>query len=203
MTAQIQEVLDFWFTPDRGQPAHAMRTVWFKKDDAFDAVIRERFGDLVDQAIAGGLKDWDQQGPAGALARIVVLDQFTRNIHRGTPQAFAGDAPALAAAQALVASGHDLALPPLQRSFVYLPYEHAEDLAQQDLAVALYTRLAADPVVSASAELSKGIAGMLDYAHQHHAVIARFGRFPHRNAILDRPATPEEHDYLRQPGAGF
>ena len=86
---------------------------------------------------------------------------------------------------------------------MYLPYEHAEDLAQQDLAVALYTRLAGDPTVAASAELAKGIAGMLDYAHKHHEVIARFGRFPHRNVILDRPSTPEEQEYLSQPGAGF
>ena len=203
VTAQAQEVLDFWFTPDPGQPADAMRTAWFKKDAAFDAKIRDRFGALIDQAIGGGLQDWDQQDPAGALARILLLDQFTRNVYRGTPQAFAGDALALAAAQALVASGQDLALAPLQRSFVYLPYEHAEDLAQQDLAVALYARLAADPAVTASAELAKGIAGMLDYAHKHHAVIARFGRFPHRNAILERPSTLEEQEYLRQPGAGF
>jgi len=203
MTTPAQDVLDFWFTPDPGQPADAMRTAWFKKDDGFDAEIGRRFGALIDQAVAGGLQEWDQQGPAGTLARILLLDQFTRNVYRGTPQAFAGDAQALAAAQALVASGQDLSLPPLQRSFVYLPYEHAEDLAQQDLAVALYTRLAGDPTVAASAELAKGIAGMLDYAHKHHEVIARFGRFPHRNEILDRPSTPEEQEYLSQPGAGF
>ena len=203
MTTPAQDVLDFWFTPDPGQPADAMRTAWFKKDDGFDAEIGRRFGALIDQAVAGCLQEWDQQGPAGTLARILLLDQFTRNVYRGTPQAFAGDAQALAAAQALVASGQDLSLPPLQRSFVYLPYEHAEDLAQQDLAVALYTRLAGDPTVAASAELAKGIAGMLDYAHKHHEVIARFGRFPHRNEILDRPSTPEEQEYLSQPGAGF
>lgn len=203
MTISAQDVLDFWFTPDPGQPADAMRTAWFKKDDGFDAEIGRRFGALIDQAVAGGLQEWDQQAPAGTLARILLLDQFTRNVYRGTPQAFAGDAQALAAAQALVASGQDLSLPPLQRSFVYLPYEHAEDLAQQDLAVALYTRLAGDHTVAASTELAKGIAGMLDYAHKHHEVIARFGRFPHRNEILDRPSTPEEQEYLSQPGAGF
>ena len=200
MTISAQDVLDFWFTPD---PGDAMRTAWFKKDDGFDSEIGRRFGALIDQAVAGGLQEWDKQGPAGTLARILLLDQFTRNVYRGTPQAFAGDAQALAAAQALVASSQDLSLPPLQRSFVYLPYEHAEDLAQQDLAVALYTRLAGDPAVEASAELAKGIAGMLDYAHKHHEVIARFGRFPHRNVILDRPSTPEEQEYLGQPGAGF
>lgn len=200
MTISAQDVLDFWFTPD---PGDAMRTAWFKKDDGFDSEIGRRFGALIDQAVAGGLQEWDKQGPAGTLARILLLDQFTRNVYRGTPQAFAGDAQALAAAQALVASSQDLSLPPLQRSFVYLPYEHAEDLAQQDLAVALYTRLAGDPMVAASAELAKGIAGMLDYAHKHHEVIARFGRFPHRNVILDRPSTPEEQEYLSQPGAGF
>jgi len=203
MTAPANAVLDFWFTPDPGQPADAMRTAWFKKDDAFDDEIGRRFGPLIDAALAGGLRDWDEQGPAGMLARILLLDQFTRNVYRGTPRAFAGDALALAAAQALVDAELDLALPPLQRAFVYLPFEHAEDAALQDQAVALFARLDRDPVVIASAALRKGIAGNLDYAHRHREVIERFGRFPHRNAILGRASTAAELDYLAQPGSGF
>lgn len=200
---QAQAVLDFWFTPDPGQDADAMRAAWFKKDAAFDEQIRSRFGALIAQALDGGLREWDEQGAAGTLARILLLDQFTRNIHRGTRQAFAGDALALAAAQTLVGAGQDVALPPLQRSFVYLPFEHAEDMALQEQAVALYERLEHDPVVLASAPLAQGMASMLDYARQHLAVIARFGRFPHRNDVLGRDSTPQERDYLRQPGAGF
>ena len=203
MIAPASDVLDFWFTPDPGQPADAMRAAWFTKDDAFDDEIRRRFGALIDAALAGGLRDWDAHGPAGALARILLLDQFTRNVYRGTPRAFAGDALAVAAAQALVEAELDLALPPLQRSFVYLPFEHAEDLALQDTAVALYARLDRDATVIASAALRKAIGGNLDYAHRHRAVIERFGRFPHRNPILGRESTPAEQEYLAQPGSGF
>ncbi|MET0319129.1 MAG: DUF924 family protein [Duganella sp.] len=203
MNDAAQAVLDFWFTPDPGQPADAMRAVWFKKDDAFDAQIRDRFEPLVAQALGGGLRDWDGQGPAGALARILLLDQFCRNIYRNTPRAFAGDALAVASAQALVDAQLDASLPPLQRAFVYLPFEHAEDMAMQEQAVALYARLVRDQGPSASAALGKGLNGLLDYAHKHRAVIERFGRFPHRNPILGRASTPEELAYLAQPGSGF
>ena len=203
MISPASDVLDFWFTPDPGHAVDAMRAAWFTKDDQFDAEIRRRFGPLIDAALAGGLRDWDVQGPAGALARILLLDQFTRNAYRGTPRAFAGDALAVAAAQALVDAELDLALPPLQRAFVYLPFEHAEDLALQDTAVALYARLDRDATVIASAALRKAIAGNLDYAHRHREVIERFGRFPHRNPILGRDSTPAEQEYLAQPGSGF
>jgi len=189
-----QDVLDFWFLPP-GAPGHgAARAVWFRKDDAFDADIGARFGATIAQAVAGGLREWDEQGPQGVLARIIVLDQFTRNAGRGTPAAFAGDALALAAAQALVARGADTALAPLQRWFAYLPFEHAEDARMQAQSVALFGALAAaDP----------GFADALDYAHRHRGVIVRFGRFPHRNAILGRASTAEEAAYLAQPGSGF
>jgi uncharacterized protein (DUF924 family) len=192
MTAQ--DVLDFWFLP----PAHAgygkPRDVWFRKDDAFDAAIRERFGPLIEQAVAGGLREWDQQGAAGTLARILLLDQFTRNAWRGTPESFAGDPLALAAARQLVDSGADQALPPVQRWFAYMPFEHAEDAQMQARAVDLFTALA---------EANEGYEGVLDYAHRHRGVIARFGRFPHRNAILGRASTPDEIAFLAQPGSGF
>jgi uncharacterized protein (DUF924 family) len=188
------EVLDFWF----GTPASPMfgqaRREWFVKDPAFDADIRSRFGAVIEQALAGALGDWDAVGPQGTLARILLLDQFTRNAYRDTPRAFAGDALALAAARALVDAGAERALMPVQRTFVYLPFEHAEDASLQERAVALFATLAAD---------HPGFESNLDYAHRHRDVIARFGRFPHRNAILGRVSTPQELEFLRQPGARF
>ena len=203
MNEQAQAVFDFWFKPGPGQPADAPRREWFQKDNAFDREISRRFGALIDQALAGGLLEWDAEGPQSQLARILLLDQFTRNVHRGTPQSFAGDAAALQAAQAMVDAGQDVALPPLQRAFVYLPFEHAEDMAMQELAVALYTGMESEERDVASEATLKGIAGMLDYAQRHREVIGRFGRFPHRNAILNRPSTAEEQAYLQQPGSGF
>ncbi|MBP1205687.1 uncharacterized protein (DUF924 family) [Duganella sp. 1411] len=203
MHEQAQAVFDFWFQPGAGQAADAPRREWFQKDDAFDREIHSRFGALIERALAGGLLEWDADGPQARLARILLLDQFTRNVHRGTPLAFAGDALALRAARAMVDDGQDLALPPLQRSFVYLPFEHAEDMAMQEQAVALYTRMENDERDAAPAATVKGIAGMLDYARRHREVIRRFGRFPHRNAILGRASTAEEEAYLGQPGSGF
>lgn len=203
MNEQAQAVFDFWFQPGPGQPADAPRREWFQKDDAFDREIGRRFGALIDQALAGGLLEWDAEGPQSQLARILLLDQFARNVHRGTPQAFAGDALALQAAQAMVDTGQDGALPPLQRGFVYLPFEHAEDMAMQELAVALYTGMESEERDVVSEATLKGIAGSLDYAQRHREVIRRFGRFPHRNAILNRPSTAEEQAYLQQPGSGF
>ena len=191
---KAQEVLDFWFLPPGTEGYGQPRDVWFRKDDAVDAGIARRFGPAIDQAVAGGLREWDQEGPQGTLARILLLDQFTRNTGRGTPAAFAGDALALAAAQQLVASGADQALTPHQRWFAYMPFEHAEDAAMQERSVDLFTALA---------QQNPGFEGVLDYAHRHRGVIARFGRFPHRNPILGRASTPEEAAYLATPGSGF
>ena len=203
MNAQAQAVFDFWFQPSVGQAADAPRPEWFKKDEAFDRDIAARFGEQIALALEGGLHHWDADGPQAALARILVLDQFTRNVYRGTPLAFAGDHQALQAALDMVDAGEDLALPPLQRAFVYMPFEHAEDMAMQEQAVALFTRMANAEGGTAPAAVSKGIAGMLDFAQRHREVIQRFGRFPHRNAILGRASTPEEVEFLKQPGSGF
>lgn len=189
-----QDVLDFWFGAPGSAAAGQPHREWFVKDAAFDADIRTRFGASIEQALSGGLKEWDAQGPQGVLARILVLDQFTRNAYRDTPQSFAGDAQALAAARGLVERGADRALSPLQRIFVYLPFEHAEDAYMQERAVELFTLLAAE---------HPGFEDNLDYAHRHRGVIARFGRFPHRNEILGRVSTPEEAEFLRQPGSRF
>ena len=192
MTAQ--EVLDFCFLPpadpDYGKP----RDAWFRKDDACDAAIAARFGATIEQAVAGGLRDWDQLGPAGTLARIVLLDQFTRNAWRGTSASFSGDALALAAARQLADSGADQSLLPVQRWFAYMPFEHAEDARMQERAVDLFTVLAA---------ANEGYEDVLDYAHRHRGVIARFGRFPHRNEILGRASTDDEIAFLAQPGSRF
>ena len=193
MDTAAREVLDFWFGAP-GSPAHGQaRAAWFRKSDAFDAEIAQRFGPLIEQALRDELRDWDAE-PEAALAHILLLDQFTRNAFRDSPRAFAGDALALEAARAMVTSQQDMALLPIQRAFVYLPFEHAEDPAAQEEAVRLFTRL----VVQAPE-----LTGMLDFALRHRAVIARFGRFPHRNALLGRASTEEELAFLREPGSHF
>jgi len=182
-------VLDFWFLPAGGY-----RPEWFRKDEAFDAAIRAGFGAEVEAALAG-------TPPAAAndeelLARILLLDQFTRNIFRGTPRAFAGDAQALAIATQLVTSGRDKNLDPWQRWFAYLPFEHAESLLEQERAVALYAALRREAQ-------GEAFGSAYDYAVKHRDIVARFGRFPHRNAILGRASTAEEIAFLKQPGSSF
>lgn len=185
------DVLQFWF----GEPGSAEhlrpRDLWFTKSDATDRLIADRFGAIVEDALVGKHDDWAAT-PRGALALLIVLDQFTRNVHRNTPRAFAGDARALALATRLVDTARDLALAPVERWFVYLPFEHSERLVDQYESVRLFERLAAD-----------GLEPPLDWARRHFDVIARFGRFPHRNAILGRESTLEEIEYLKQPGSGF
>ena len=194
MLVTSQDVLDFWFLPIGVKGHNMQRPEWFRKDDAFDRQIFAQFGDAVEDALAGGLRQWDDEGTQGRLARILVLDQFTRNIYRGTPKAFAGDALALEAALAIDNSGANQTLPPVQRAFSYMPFEHAENLAMQQRAVILFDKLAAS---------AAGFDSMLDYAKRHHDVIRKFGRFPHRNDILGRPSTPDELEFLKQPGSGF
>ncbi len=186
-------VLDFWFGR-AGEPDHLRpREQWFRKDAAFDARIAQRFGTLIDAALRGELGGWAAR-PLSALAQIVVLDQFTRNTRRGSAAMFAGDAQALAAAKAMVDSGDDRALPGVTRQFVYLPVEHAEDLAQQRTSMRLFAQLEAD---------EPALAGLLEWARRHQQIIERFGRFPHRNAALGRTSTAEEAEFLTQPGSGF
>ena len=182
-------ILQFWF----GDPPLRPQQRWFAKDAAFDALIRERFGALIEAALRGELDAW-QGEPATALARLLLLDQFTRNVFRDTPRAFAGDARALAGARALVDSGGDQALAPLQRVFVYLPFEHAEELAAQEQGLRLFEALARCDAAAADFEF---------WARKHHLIIERFGRFPHRNAVLGRASTAEEIEFLTQPYSRF
>ncbi|WP_251969291.1 DUF924 family protein [Sphaerotilus microaerophilus] len=185
-------VLACWFGAVEPAGDHP-RTEWFRKDPAFDERIRARFGGLIEAALVGELDGWTVQ-PSAALARLLLLDQFTRNVFRGSPRACAGDARALAGAQALVASGGDLRLGPLRRVFVYLPFEHAEDRVAQAESLRLFGALV---------QAEPALAGYEDYARRHAEVIGRFGRFPHRNAILGRSSTPEEAEFLQQPGSSF
>jgi uncharacterized protein (DUF924 family) len=193
MNREAREVLDFWFgAPDTAEFG-SERKIWFQKSAAFDGLVADRFGAHIEQALRGELDGWAETA-AGALARILLLDQFTRNAFRGQPRSFAGDAQALAGASAMVGLRLDESLPAFQRAFVYMPFEHAEGLATQNESVRLFTRLAAEV---------PALTHMLDYAERHRAVIQRFGRFPHRNAVLGRASTTEEIAWLRQPGSGF
>ena len=187
-----ETIIDFWFgAPGSKERGHS-RAMWFKKDAAFDEVLRARFGALHAEAAAGRWRAW-QGEPASQLALIIVLDQFSRNLHRGAALSFACDAAALSLAKNLVAREADAALLPVMRSFVYLPYEHSEVLADQDESVRLFERLEAEPT-------TKGLA---EWAHKHREIVRRFGRFPHRNAILGRASTAEELAFLEQPGSSF
>ncbi|MBE9078032.1 DUF924 domain-containing protein [Romeria aff. gracilis LEGE 07310] len=187
------KILAFWFNdPDPQHHYGEFRQVWFKKDPNFDAQIRQRFLNDYEQAAAGQFASWQEQ-PRSCLALILLLDQFPRNLFRGRPRSFATDDQALAAAKSAIAHNFDRALIPIERNFLYLPFEHSERLAHQQQSVALFTVLA---------NIAPELQHSLDYALKHRDVIAKFGRFPHRNAILSRQTTAEEDAYLQQHG-GF
>jgi len=175
--ATRQAVLDFWFGLDPEK--------WYKKDAAFDAEIRERFLPTYEAAAAGQLSEWEQ-APESTLALLIVLDQFPRNMFRGSPRTFAADARALAIAKGAVERGFDKTLDVQKRTFVYLPYEHSESLEDQERGVAL--------------NRASGDAESLKWAELHADIIRRFGRFPHRNAVLGRSTTAEEQAFLDAGG---
>ncbi len=179
--AQAAEVLAFWF--EETQPAQ-----WWKVDAAFDALIARRFAALHQAAAQGACSAW-RATPEGCLAEVIVLDQFSRNLHRGTPGAFACDPLALSLAQQAVAQGWDLRLPFERRAFLYMPYMHSESRAVHVRAEALFRERA--PQANFQAEL------------KHKAIIDRFGRYPHRNAVLGRASSEEELEFLKQPGSSF
>jgi uncharacterized protein (DUF924 family) len=189
--AMQQQILDFWFgSPDSAEYGTA-RNAWFLKNAAFDAEIRRRFGAVIETALGGGLADWT--APRAALARVLVLDQFTRNCYRDSARAFAGDDEALAAATAVVDQGHDDDLIPVERWFLYMPFEHSESPVAQARSLALFTRLSEET----------GLADPLVWAKKHAAIIERFGRYPHRNALIGRESTPEEIAFLATQGSSF
>ena len=197
MAGSIERVLSFWFGPP-GAPPLDRAERWFKADPAFDEAVRAQFAEVVTRGAAGELEAW-RESPPGALALVIVLDQFPRNLHRGSARAFAADAAARDVSLDALARAFDRALSPVERWFLYMPLMHAEDRALQERAVALYEGLAA----GAEPRLAESLAGAADFARRHRDVIARFGRFPHRNAALGRASTREEIAFLAGPGSHF
>jgi len=189
-----KELLDFWFgsLDEQGLPDSDHRNRWFRSDRRFDQELRRRFISLVLFASEQGLEHWREE-PGGALAEILLLDQFSRNIYRGAALAFDNDPLARKLCKRAMERGQDLALPGVQRAFLYMPLQHSEKLKDQDLAVECYEQLAA----SHGGLLGDFLNSFLQSARDHHRIIARFGRFPHRNRALGRSSTPEEKDYLK------
>lgn len=217
LAPDARAVLDCWFGEPDSPGFGAERKLWFSRDKAFDAMLRERFGALIEAANGAGsglenglesglesavenettrdpaLDHW-QATPLGALALIIVLDQFSRNCHRNTPRAFAADRKAVQIARRLIGSGGDRLLPSAHhRAFAYLPFEHDETPASQRESLRLFKQLEAEP----------GGKSYYRFAERHAAIIARFGRFPHRNAVLGRTSTAEEIAFLSKPGSSF
>ncbi|MCC6533744.1 MAG: DUF924 domain-containing protein [Burkholderiales bacterium] len=197
---QASEVIELWFGDAlaTAAAAQARAKVWFSYDPRFDAELARRFGSLPQRARDGELDDW-LRDPRAALARVIVLDQFPRNLYRDHPNAFAFDACALAGAQLALDAGWDTSLHPLEAVFLYLPFEHAEDIAMQTRSVALFERLA----TRAPPGYEDLFEGFADYARRHRRVIAELGRFPHRNAVVGRASTPAEEAYLQSGGERF
>jgi len=177
----FRAVLQFWF--EEAEPRQ-----WFQKDDAFDTEVHRRFAELHAQAVRGELSGW-RETAEGRLAEIIVLDQFSRNLFRERPEAFAADGMALVLAQEAVAAGADRELETAKRAFLYMPYMHSESVSVHEQAVQLFDQ--------------PGLEGNLEFELKHKAIIDRFGRYPHRNAVLGRESTEAEIEFLRQPGSSF
>ena len=188
------DVLDFWFGDglQRDWPSQNLNDLWFGARPEQDEAIRQRFGPLVDEALGGGLADWEAD-PRSRLALIVLLDQLSRNVHRGQRRAFDGDARAQRLSQLSIDEGMDATLTPAGRVFLYMPLMHAENLALQDECVARFQRL----VDSSPPTLRDKLASNLRFAVVHRDIVAQYGRFPHRNAVLGRTTTPEENAFLK------
>ena len=190
--ARFEEILHFRFRSPKSLDYGKERSFWFSKNPEFDRELSDRFLLDYEQAARGEL-DYLQDSPLGCLTLVLLLDQFGRNMFRGTPKSFATDAKALSVAKSAVDQGCDRALLPVQRWFIYLPFEHSENLADQERCVELFATLSNHPES----------ANTIEYALRHKAVIERFGRFPHRNKILGRANTPAEAEFLKQPGSSF
>jgi uncharacterized protein (DUF924 family) len=208
MNARITEILETWFGP-RGSDPMAQSSKWFRRDAAFDAEIRRRFEHDIDRASRGELDAWRRDGDEdarahGALALVILIDQFSRNAFRDTPRAFAGDAHALAVSRELQREGLDRRLGLVERAFLLMPMQHAESREVQHAGIAAFDALSHDAEQStAPTSVREMIASFAKYARRHAAIIDRFGRFPHRNAILGRASTDDEIEFLKQPGSSF
>jgi uncharacterized protein (DUF924 family) len=192
LDSRVEEILKFWFGASNADGVSSPREIWFRSTPEFDEEIRRRFLPAYEDAAADQLDVW-MSSPRGCLALIILLDQFSRNLFRDDNRAFAADPVALKAAQYAIDHGLDRELQPLERVFVYLPFEHSENIELQNRSVELFSQLPQDDT----------FAGYLDYAVRHRRVIQRFGRFPHRNADLGRQSTPEELEFLAGPEAPF
>ena len=194
------ELWEFWFgdDPDDASVAAAKTELWWGHNPETDELLRERFGTAASAASVGILDHW-VGSPRGRLALILLLDQIPRVVHRGSPEAFAMDLDARKVASQGIESGADRLLRPIERVFFYLPFEHSEEIDDQERSLVLFREL----VSEVPAEHRETFAYFLDYAVRHREVIARFGRFPHRNGVLGRESTPEEKAFLEQPGSSF
>jgi len=175
------DILTFWFE-------EIDQSYWWKKDESFDQLIIDRFSSIHDKAIQGELVEW-RQSAKGALAEVILLDQFSRNMFRDTARAFAYDGMALLLSQQAITAKHDYQLSPIENSFLYMPFMHSESALLHEAAVELYEK--------------NGLQGNLDFELKHKVIIDRFGRYPHRNEILGRESTPEEIEFLNEPGSSF
>ena len=187
--SRAQEILDFWFGRE-GEPGYGeFREAWFRKDPEFDREVRERFEDLYEAAAAGELEGWREEARS-CLALVILLDQFPRNMFRGDPRSYATDRMAQETAEYAVDRALDRELPAFQRMFLYMPFMHSEDPGHQRRSVELFRALGGEDDATA-------------YAVRHMEIVERFGRFPHRNEVLGRRTTPEEAEFLTQPGSSF
>ncbi len=193
-----EDVLCFWFG-EPGSPPLANAAKWWKKDEAFDREIRERFGEALERGVRGELRDWETT-PRGRLALIVLYDQFSRNMFRGTPRSFAQDALARAVTTKALEAGDDRVLTPTETSFLLMPFMHAEDVALQQKCLDGFTRLRER---ASDEETRKDADKSVRYARMHMTIVEQFGRFPHRNEILGRPTTDEEEEFLKGPNSSF
>jgi uncharacterized protein (DUF924 family) len=200
VTVAPDDVLWFWLgdVDGDGLADDALTQRWWRKDPAFDHEVAAKFEPTWQAIMAGERGAW-LETPHSTLAYLIVLDQFSRNMFRDTPRAFEGDAMALRVAANGVGRGLDRALHGHERVFFYMPFMHSEELAMQDRAVELFTALCDE----SEGRVREAVAGNVDYAKRHRDVIVRWGRFPHRNRILGRPSTPEEIEFLKQPGSSF
>lgn len=200
MERDIQEVLDYWFGPfdDEGLCSDSRWAFWFFEGEKYDEEIRERFSPLVERALAEGLQ-WSQYGVEGALAEIIVLDQFTRHLYRKTAKAFAGDELALLLAKSAINKAEDLSLHFAQRIFMYLPLEHSESYEDQQFSVGMYKRL----LIQVPEEAKEAYTKCYEFAELHSQIIAQFGRYPYRNKVLGRVSTENELEYLKEDNHAF
>lgn len=200
MKITVDEILSFWFADSVNdkQSREQQAKLWWAKDPNFDRQIEKRFLRAVQRASNSELGEWDKT-PSGLMAKILLLDQLTRNIYRNTPQAFEHDAQALRLAQQGISQSFDRQLPAIYRGFFYLPFEHAEDMAMQKRSLELFGELLQEADLADKEYFKK----LYNYALAHHRIIERFGRYPHRNAILGRDSTADEKRFLEEPGSSF